>query len=72
MRNLFNVITVVSALLMILFILMQAKGSSLGEAFGGDSTFYHKRRGVELLLFQLTAILAVIFVLSIVLGLLAR
>ncbi len=72
MHNFFNVLTLVSAVLMIIFILAQARGSSLGEAFGGDSTFYRSRRGVELVIYQLTIFFAVIFVLSIVLGLLSK
>ena len=57
---------------MILFILLQQRGSSLGEAFGGDNAFHRSRRGVELVVFQLTIIFAVVFVLSIVLRLLAK
>lgn len=71
MRNFLNITSVVSAILMIVFILAQARGSSLGEAFGGDSTFFHTRRGPELLIYQLTIIFAVIFALSIALSLLA-
>ncbi|MBI3983771.1 preprotein translocase subunit SecG [Candidatus Microgenomates bacterium] len=72
MQSFFNILAVVSGALMIVFILSQARGSSLGEAFGGDSTFYHKRRGVELFMYQLTVFLAVVFVLSIMLGILSR
>jgi protein translocase SecG subunit len=72
MQNFFNILTIVSAVLMIIFILSQARGSSLGEAFGGDSAFYHQRRGPELVLYQLTILVAVVFVLSIVLGILSR
>ena len=72
MRDFFNILAVVSAALMVLFILMQARGSSLGEAFGGDSTFYHSRRGVDLVIYQLTIFFAVVFVVSIILGLLSR
>lgn len=71
MTEFFNVVTVVSAVLMIMFILAQSRGSSLGGAFGGSNTFYHTRRGVELLLYQLTIFFAVIFVVSIILGLLS-
>lgn len=71
MRSVFNIITVVTGVLMVVFILAQARGSSLGEAFGGDSTFYHKRRGPELLMLQLTLFFAIVFVVSIVLGILA-
>lgn len=71
MPNFFNIISIISAVLMVIFILLQQRGSSLGEAFGGDSTFYRSRRGVELIIFQFTIFFTVIFVLSIILGLLS-
>ena len=71
MRSFFNVLTVISAIGMITFVLIQARGSSLGEAFGGDNTFYRSRRGVELVIYQLTIFWAVVFVVSVVLGILA-
>ncbi len=72
MRDIFNIVAVVSAILMAVFILAQSRGSSLGEAFGGDSTFYFKRRGAELVMFQLTIFFAAVFVVSVVLGILAK
>jgi preprotein translocase subunit SecG len=71
-RNLFNIITVVSALLMILFILIQSRGSSLGATFGGDASYYRSRRGAEAVIFNATIVLAVIFVLSVILSILAK
>jgi preprotein translocase subunit SecG len=44
-------------------VLMQSRGSGLGAAFGGDSSSYRSRRGVEARLYQFTIVLAVIFVL---------
>ena len=44
-------------------ILLQSRGAGLGATFGGDSSVYRSRRGVEKRLFQFTIILAVIFVL---------
>ena len=43
-------------------VLMQSRGSGLGAAFGGDSSTYRSRRGVEARLYQFTIVLAVIFV----------
>ena len=43
-------------------ILLQARGAGLGSAFGGDSSVYRSRRGIEKRLFQFTVILAVLFV----------
>jgi protein translocase SecG subunit len=72
MRNLFNVLTVASGILMILFILIQSRGSSLGAAFGGDTSYYRSRRGAEAVIFNATIVLAVVFVLSIILSILAK
>lgn len=49
------------SILLLLAILVQAKGTSLGRAFGG-STSYHTKRGAERALFMTTIFLAVIFV----------
>jgi protein translocase SecG subunit len=72
MRNLFNIVTVVAAVLMILAILIQTRGSSLGAAFGGDASYYRSRRGAEAVIFNATIVLAVIFVLSVILSILAK
>lgn len=72
MRNLFNILTIVSGILMTLTILIQNRGQSLGASFGGDSSFYGARRGAERIVFNATVILAVVFVLSIILGILSK
>lgn len=61
---------IVLSLLLIVGIVLQNRGASLGGAFGGDnfaSTFY-KRRGAEKFLFQATIVIAILFVLSGILG----
>jgi protein translocase SecG subunit len=72
MKSLFNFITIISALLMVLFILIQTRGSSLGAAFGGDTSYYRSRRGAEAVIFNATIVLAVIFVLSVILSILSK
>lgn len=64
-----QVVTLVSAVLMILMILLQQRGASLGAGFGSTGELYTTRRGIDKSLFEVTVILAVIFVLSIVVGL---
>lgn len=58
---------------MVAAILLQQRGSSLGGAFGGDnfSAAFHKRRGGELFLFRLATVLAILFVLSALIQILA-
>ncbi|MDB5190274.1 MAG: preprotein translocase subunit SecG, preprotein translocase subunit SecG [Parcubacteria group bacterium] len=57
-------IEITLSLLLIIGIVLQQRGASLGGAFGGDnfaSTFY-KRRGAEKFLFTATIVIAVLFV----------
>jgi len=51
---------IVSVALMV-SILMQARGTGLSGAFGGDSAVYRSRRGIERRLWQFTIILAILF-----------
>ena len=44
-------------------VLLQARGTGLSGAFGGDSAVYRSRRGVERGLWQFTIILAILFAL---------
>jgi preprotein translocase subunit SecG len=54
-------------------ILLQARGTGLGSTFGGESSVYRSRRGIEKRLFQFTILLAILFVLlSLAAYLLAR
>jgi preprotein translocase subunit SecG len=52
----------VVAIALIASVLLQARGAGLGAAFGGDSSVYRSRRGIEKRLFQFTIVLAVLFV----------
>lgn len=54
---------VLVAIALMASILMQARGAGLGAAFGGDSSVFRSRRGIEKRLFQFTVALAVLFVL---------
>jgi protein translocase SecG subunit len=72
MKNLFNIITVVSAILMVLSILIQTRGQSLGASFGGDSNFYRSKRGAEAVVFNATIVLGVVFVLSVLLSIMSK
>ena len=65
-----QVITVGSAILVILAILLQQRGASLGAGFGSSGELYTTRRGLDKNLFEVTIVLAVVFVLSILTGLL--
>ena len=57
-----NIAQILVAVLLTVVLLLQAKGSGIGTALGGGSGgSFRTRRGVEKTLFQLTIILAVVF-----------
>ena len=65
-----QIVMIVSAVLMMVAILLQQRGASLGAGFGGSSELYTTRRGFDKNLFDVTVIFAVAFVGSIVASLL--
>ena len=65
-----QVVMIGSAILLVTAILLQQRGASLGAGFGGSSELYTTRRGLDKNLFEVTIIFAVIFVLTILAGLL--
>ena len=70
MDSFLQMITLGSAVLMILAILLQQRGASLGAGFGSSGELYTTRRGLDKGLFEFTIVMSVIFVLSILAGLL--
>lgn len=69
--NILPYVQIILSILLIVSILLQQRGASIGGAFGTDnfsSTFY-KRRGIEKVLFQATIGIAILFVLSAILAL---
>lgn len=69
-NQILQIITVASGAVMILFILLQARGATLGAGFGSSGELYTTRRGLDKSLHEATIVLAVIFVISILAGLL--
>ena len=65
-----QIVTVGSAILTVVAILLQQRGSTLGAGFGSSGELYTTRRGFDKNLFDATIVLASIFVLSILAGLL--
>ncbi|MEK7098696.1 MAG: preprotein translocase subunit SecG [Patescibacteria group bacterium] len=59
-------VQIVLSVLLMVAILLQRTGASLGGAFGADnfSSGFHTRRGLEKTLFRATIVLAVLFALS--------
>lgn len=59
-----TIIQAISAILLIIGILLQSKGSGLGAAFGDTNAIQHTRRGAEKFLYQASIVLAIIFLAS--------
>ena len=55
---------VVIGLFLIIFILMQDKGTGLSSTFGGSGTFYASQRGAARVVHILTVLFAVLFFVS--------
>ena len=68
--SILQIIMIGSGVLMVLAILLQQRGATLGAGFGSSGELYTSRRGVDKNLFEATVVLAVIFVVSILAGLL--
>ena len=62
--------TIFLAILLSILILIQNRGASLGAGFGGSSEIHTTRRGVDKSLHQVTIVTGILFVMSIVSGLL--
>ena len=59
-----GITTFVSAILLIILVLLQQRGASLGAGLSGSGELYTERRGLEKSLFGATVIVALIFVAS--------
>ena len=59
-------IQIILSVLLIICVLLQQTGASVGGAFGGDnfSAGFHTRRGMEKHLFRATIVIGILFVLS--------
>ena len=59
--------TVISGILMMILVLLQQRGASLGAGFGASGELFTTRRGVEKSVFNATIFFAIIFIASIIL-----
>ncbi len=60
-----NLAQMLISIMLIVVVLLQTRGTDIGSAFGGGGgggSSFRTRRGLEKTLFQLTIVLAVIFV----------
>lgn len=57
-----NIVAIASVCLMVVCILLQTRGASLGAGFGASGELFTTRRGIEKNLYDTTIILVVIFI----------
>lgn len=64
----FNIALLILSVLLIILVMVQAKGNQLGSIFGGSSGVYRTRRGVERTVYNMTILVAVLFVVTAILS----
>lgn len=72
MRNIFNILAFISAIVLITTILLQSRGAGLSATFGGEGNVYRTKRGAERVVYNTTIIAAVVMVLSLILGIMTQ
>lgn len=58
------IIQIALSILLITAILLQQRGTGLGAAFGGESTVFRTKRGIEKSLHYATIVIAILFFLT--------
>lgn len=66
MQTLLNVIQIALAILLVIVILLQQRGSGMGAAMGGDSSVYRSKRGPDKILFQATIVISILFLAAVI------
>ena len=61
LKLIINIVQIVISIILIVAVLLQARGSGLGSAFGGDNMIFRTKRGIEKSLHIVTIVLVVIF-----------
>ena len=70
--SIWNYITIISVILLVILILIQTRGASLGAGLGGSGEINTVRRGSDKTLHQLTIILVFIFAASIIITIITQ
>lgn len=61
LKSILSIFQFILAILFVIAVLLQQRGSGLGAAFGGSSNIYSTKRGVDKMLFNITIVLVVLF-----------
>lgn len=66
--SIYNYISIISMLFMTLLILVQTRGASLGAGIGSSGEVNTERRGTDKTIYQLTIVSAMMFIFSLLAG----
>ena len=66
--TIYNYITIASVIALTVLILVQTRGASLGAGLGSSGEINTERRGSDKTIYQLTIVVAIVFVASLLLG----
>ncbi|KKR81501.1 MAG: Preprotein translocase, SecG subunit [Candidatus Daviesbacteria bacterium GW2011_GWA1_41_61] len=69
-KEILSLVQIILGIIFIILVLLQAKGTGLGSAFGGEIAFYSTKRGIERILFSMTVAAASLLLIISVLGIL--
>lgn len=69
--NIWNYISIGSMIIMTILILVQTRGAVLGAGIGGTAEVNTTRRGTDKTIYQLTIVMAIVFTLSLIFGILS-
>lgn len=61
MATYFSIALIIVSIVLVGLVLLQTRGGGLGSIFGGESSVYHTRRGVEKSVFNMTVLFAILF-----------
>lgn len=70
--SIYNYLTIASVILLTILILVQTRGASLGAGLGGAGEVNTTRRGTDKTIFQITIVTALVFALSLLLGIIVK
>ena len=69
--SIWNYVTIITGALLVLLILVQTRGASLGAGLGGSGEVKTVRRGTDKSIFKITIISTLVFALSLIMGIIA-
>lgn len=70
--NVFTIFQIIIAVLLVITVTLQSRGTDAGMAFGGGGESFRSKKGLERILFYSTIILAVLFAANSILALISR